>query len=489
MNHHKGSKVESIPIRVVHERSDGHAGSPGSKKYGGTRNTTELPAARSPAESSPRIARAHSEPPKAFQKAFAQMRHPDQVPIPEGDVPENLSVPGGAHPGSNLEHPAHNLATSASAPSVPSSQRVPENHHRASPVPPPRRGSPTKSHAPPYHDDIRKQSAPPGVRHIPIFVEGREEPVVNRERQRPASFQQNHGNYDGGFTKPSDLYPAGTRKATRGDEKPFPNLRTQQQPAQGQQYPTEPTSPISPPPGPIPMGFVPKEPTSPLPAPDGPIPLPCSPNLYNNVNSVNNNNNTNTDNSEQIKKEEEERQRKPTMVPPPPPQRKSSAEKLAEEKERKDSFSVPIKVVQEPEQDSVDSAQPPQRQAPEEPPKPKEEPQKKANDPSLEKLEKIQTAVAELVAKIEAFKGSKKDKEYLYLDEMLTRQLLALDGIETGGRDELRKMRKESIKSVNRCLSMLDSKAKAANASKDAKENNDILDALAAKSKAEAAAK
>lgn len=488
MNHHKGSRAESIPIRVVHERSDHHAGSPGSKKYG-TRNTTELPAARSPAEGSPRIARAHSEPPKAFQKTFAQMRHPDQVPIPEGDVPENLAVPG-THPGSgsNLENPAHNLATSASAPSVPSSQRAPATeHHRASPVPPPRRGSPTKSHTPPYHDDIRKQSAPPGVRHIPIFVEGREEPVVNRERQRPTSFQQNHGNFEGGFNKPSDFYPSGTRKATRGDEKPFSNLRTQQQqPGKGQQHPTEPTSPISPPPGPIPMGFVPKEPTSPLPAPDGPIPLPCSPNFYNNVN-----NNNNAESNEQIKKEEEERQRKPTMVPPPPPQRKASAEKPVEEKERKDSFSVPIKVVQQPEKDSVDSTQPPQQPPPaaEEPPKPKEEPQKKSNDPSLEKLEKIQNTVAELVAKIEAFKGSKKDKEYLYLDEMLTRQLLALDCIETGGRDELRKMRKESIKSVNRCLSMLDSKAKAANASKEAKENNDILDALAAKSKAEAAAK
>ena len=46
------------------------------------------------------------------------------------------------------------------------------------------------------------------------------------------------------------------------------------------------------------------------------------------------------------------------------------------------------------------------------------------------------------------------------MKEMLTRQLLALDGIEPDGDTEIRKIRKESIHSVNSCLSLRDSKVR-----------------------------
>ena len=61
-----------------------------------------------------------------------------------------------------------------------------------------------------------------------------------------------------------------------------------------------------------------------------------------------------------------------------------------------------------------------------------------------------------LTKRIDSFQGSKKDKEYLYLDEMLTRHLIAMDSIEPEGRDDIRQLRKESIKSVNRCVSLLE---------------------------------
>ena len=48
------------------------------------------------------------------------------------------------------------------------------------------------------------------------------------------------------------------------------------------------------------------------------------------------------------------------------------------------------------------------------------------------------------------------DKEYLYLEETLTRHMLSLDSIETNGNEELRSKRKESIDSINRYLSMLE---------------------------------
>jgi hypothetical protein len=55
--------------------------------------------------------------------------------------------------------------------------------------------------------------------------------------------------------------------------------------------------------------------------------------------------------------------------------------------------------------------------------------------------------------------GSRSDKEYLYLDDMLTKQLISLDGIDTAGREEIRQLRKDSIAFVNQCLSRLDEKA------------------------------
>ena len=91
------------------------------------------------------------------------------------------------------------------------------------------------------------------------------------------------------------------------------------------------------------------------------------------------------------------------------------------------------------------------------------------------KLNKIMENVLDLEKQVDAFQGEKDSKEYKFLDEMLTRNLLALDGIETAGRDDVRQQRKESIKSINRCLSILESKAKTNQAEK----NNAILSDLA----------
>ena len=82
--------------------------------------------------------------------------------------------------------------------------------------------------------------------------------------------------------------------------------------------------------------------------------------------------------------------------------------------------------------------------------------------------------------KIEKFTGSKTDKEYLYLDEMLTRHLISLDRIDPEGELEIRQLRKESIKSVNRCLSLLD--RKVSDVTGDAEDNNQVLSQLAEKS-------
>ena len=88
------------------------------------------------------------------------------------------------------------------------------------------------------------------------------------------------------------------------------------------------------------------------------------------------------------------------------------------------------------------------------------------------KLNKIKEDVLELAKQVSAFQGEKNSKEYKFLDEMLTRNLIALDKIEVAGQeDDIRQQRKESVKSINQCLSILESKSKTYQAEKYPKQS------------------
>jgi hypothetical protein len=68
--------------------------------------------------------------------------------------------------------------------------------------------------------------------------------------------------------------------------------------------------------------------------------------------------------------------------------------------------------------------------------------------------------VEALKAQVSKYSGdSRKDKEYIYLDEMLTRNLLKLDDIDTEGKDDVRQARKDTIRAIQRCISCLEGKA------------------------------
>ena len=73
------------------------------------------------------------------------------------------------------------------------------------------------------------------------------------------------------------------------------------------------------------------------------------------------------------------------------------------------------------------------------------------------KLNKIMENVLDLEKQISDFQGEKDSKEYKFLDEELTRKLIALDKIEA---DNVRQQRKESIDSINNLVSILESKTK-----------------------------
>ncbi|XP_013172276.1 PREDICTED: BAG domain-containing protein Samui-like isoform X1 [Papilio xuthus] len=100
---------------------------------------------------------------------------------------------------------------------------------------------------------------------------------------------------------------------------------------------------------------------------------------------------------------------------------------------------------------------PPQRHTPTPPPQPKPQPPP-ANDPKTQILA-IQTDVLNLMSDVENFTGTKKDKRYLYLDEMLTRNLIKLDNIETEGKENIRQARKEAIRCIQKCIAVLEAKA------------------------------
>lgn len=65
----------------------------------------------------------------------------------------------------------------------------------------------------------------------------------------------------------------------------------------------------------------------------------------------------------------------------------------------------------------------------------------------------------DLVGKVEEYKGGKKDREFLYLDEMLTRALLELDNVDPDGCDDVRQARRAVIKGINAAISKLEEKA------------------------------
>lgn len=466
----QGLEQESVPINVHHEARGGPR-----HKYNTQRNTTELPAKASGGSESPRLERAASEPPNKFTQRL-NLSKPCYNTIPEGGEgvssrPNQLQDPRGPEP----TRPG-SIKPSASAPSVPT--------HESQPVPPPRR-------SPPRPGGMAGQGVPTNsagnVRHIPIFVEGRPEPIFNTNIKVHQPEQQQEPSGEPAFSKPSDYYPQGVQRVKNRDA----TLTPETPHFQGEPFKSgrqvvpmeEPTTPQGPPPGPIPMGYIPvpeepKEPTTPLGPPPGPIPMGYLP--------------TNASSQD------------PIPVPPPPPQRQrvlvkeqlvvptpegdpvnggtpleakrrspspnptaANHKTRTLDKERKTSAEpvvnvVPIRVEGARSRGTSQEPRPGKSPTPARttPQPPVDTPTPPVN-PKQAKLDKINDEVEALRVKISSFSGKKQDKEYLYLDEMLTRHLIALDGIEPEGQVEIRQMRKESIKSVNMCLSLLDEKSAA----------------------------
>ncbi|GFY79557.1 BAG domain-containing protein Samui [Trichonephila inaurata madagascariensis] len=83
----------------------------------------------------------------------------------------------------------------------------------------------------------------------------------------------------------------------------------------------------------------------------------------------------------------------------------------------------------------------------------------KYDSPSLQQIAVVLQNVEDLVGRIEAYNGTGRDKQYRFLDEMLTRCMIRLDGVDTEGREDIRNARKAAIRDVQSCIDRLEAKA------------------------------
>ncbi|NWH67984.1 BAG4 regulator, partial [Geococcyx californianus] len=81
-----------------------------------------------------------------------------------------------------------------------------------------------------------------------------------------------------------------------------------------------------------------------------------------------------------------------------------------------------------------------------------------AIQPEIQRILRVLGEAKQLEQEVDEFVGKKTDKSYRLLEEMLTKLLLELDSIETGGQDGVRQARKESVHRIQAILEKLERK-------------------------------
>ncbi|XP_006625569.2 BAG family molecular chaperone regulator 4 isoform X1 [Lepisosteus oculatus] len=92
-------------------------------------------------------------------------------------------------------------------------------------------------------------------------------------------------------------------------------------------------------------------------------------------------------------------------------------------------------------------------------PAPPREASPPSDNPGLSRVQQVLARVGLLEEDVDEFVGHKTDKSYRCLEELLTKELLELDSVETGGQDLVRQTRKEAVQKVQGILDRLERKA------------------------------
>lgn len=86
-------------------------------------------------------------------------------------------------------------------------------------------------------------------------------------------------------------------------------------------------------------------------------------------------------------------------------------------------------------------------------------PQPVSQNPSLARVQEVMARVLLLQEDVDEFVGKKTDKSYRCLEELLTKELLVLDSVETQGQENVRQARKEAVQRIQVILDQLERKA------------------------------
>ncbi|XP_053548634.1 BAG family molecular chaperone regulator 3 [Bombina bombina] len=95
------------------------------------------------------------------------------------------------------------------------------------------------------------------------------------------------------------------------------------------------------------------------------------------------------------------------------------------------------------------------------PQKAPEETESQQKHPGVLQVEKILNRVQDLEQAVNSFRGIKNSKNYLVLEEYLTKELLALDSVDPEGRVDVRQARRDGVRKVQNILEALEEKASA----------------------------
>lgn len=82
-----------------------------------------------------------------------------------------------------------------------------------------------------------------------------------------------------------------------------------------------------------------------------------------------------------------------------------------------------------------------------------------SDNPSLARVQQVLARVQLLEEDVDEFVGKKTDRSYRCLEELLTKELLVLDSVETNGQDSVRYARKEAVQKIQAILDRLEKKA------------------------------
>lgn len=74
----------------------------------------------------------------------------------------------------------------------------------------------------------------------------------------------------------------------------------------------------------------------------------------------------------------------------------------------------------------------------------------------LDAINAILSECQQFKERVNSFSGMKTDKEYKFLEEMLTRRLLKLDGVESGNDMNIRQARRAAVKEIQSYLDQLE---------------------------------